>query len=104
MRYHGTKAHWVLDAWTGSWLAPAFANGAIDEDLRCLGCPLLVMHGDRNEYGSPAHQQRIAALVPTSAHLVLCADCDTCRIVNRWMAFWPQFAHSSMLGAWAERC
>ncbi len=74
-RYHGTRARWVLDAWTDSWLAPAFASWTIDGDLRRLRCPTLAMHGDRDEYGSRAHPERIAALVPASADIVLFADC-----------------------------
>jgi pimeloyl-ACP methyl ester carboxylesterase len=74
-RYHGSKANWVLDAWTGTWLAPAFASWALDDDLRHLRCPILAMHGDRDEYGSLAHPHRIAALVPTPAEIVIFDDC-----------------------------
>jgi pimeloyl-ACP methyl ester carboxylesterase len=74
-RYHGAKAGWVLNAWTESWLAPAFASWTIEDDLRRLRCPMLAMHGDRDEYGSHAHPERIAALVPTRAHIVLFDDC-----------------------------
>jgi pimeloyl-ACP methyl ester carboxylesterase len=74
-RYHGTKAKWVLDAWTESWLTPAFARWTIEDDLRRLRRPILAMHGDRDEYGSHAHPQRIAALVPAPADIVLFENC-----------------------------
>ena len=74
-RYHGTKASWVLNAWTESWLAPAFASWTVEDDLRRVRCPILAMHGDRDEYGSRAHPERIAALVPTSTDIVLFDDC-----------------------------
>jgi pimeloyl-ACP methyl ester carboxylesterase len=74
-RYHGTKASWVRDAWTETWLAPAFANWTLEDDLRRLRCPFLAMHGDRDEYGSRAHPERIAALVPTQADILLFDDC-----------------------------
>ncbi|KAF1034251.1 MAG: hypothetical protein GAK35_04307 [Herbaspirillum frisingense] len=64
-RYHGNdlkKAQWVLDAWTETWLSPAFANWSLDEDLRRLQCPVLAMHGDQDEFGSARHPQRIAGL------------------------------------------
>lgn len=61
-RYHGDKAPWVLQAWLGTWLSPAFADWTLDEDLRRLQCPLLVFHGDQDEYGSTEHPHRIAAL------------------------------------------
>ncbi|MPY67656.1 alpha/beta hydrolase [Deinococcus sp. SDU3-2] len=61
-RYHGSKARWVLEAWTGTWLAPAFAAWSLAPALPGVRCPLLVLHGTHDEYGSPRHPQRIAAL------------------------------------------
>lgn len=61
-RYHGDKAGWVLEAWTGTWLAPEFANWSLDGVIRRVRCPALVIHGAEDEYGSAAHPQRIAAL------------------------------------------
>ena len=74
-RYHGEKAAWVLNAWTDSWLDPAFASWNIDSDLRRLRCPVLAMHGDRDEYGSSLHPDRIAALAPTAAEIIRFDDC-----------------------------
>jgi pimeloyl-ACP methyl ester carboxylesterase len=74
-RYHGGKAAWVLSAWTDTWLAPAFASWTLDDDLRHLRCPLLAMHGDRDEYGSLAHPERIAALAPAPADILILDDC-----------------------------
>jgi pimeloyl-ACP methyl ester carboxylesterase len=74
-RYHGDKARWVLDAWTKSWLSPAFADWTLDDDLRGLRCPLLAMHGDRDEYGSRLHPERIAGLPPNGGKAVIFEDC-----------------------------
>jgi len=68
VKYHGDKAAWVLSAWIDTWLAPDFAGWNLDEDLRRVRCPVLVLHGDRDEYGSVRHPERIAAL---SAHSTL---------------------------------
>jgi len=73
-RHHGDKAAWVLEAWTGTWLSPAFADWGLDEDLRRPTCPVLAMHGDRDEFGSHAHPERIASLAP-KGELVLFDDC-----------------------------
>lgn len=62
-RYHGDKAPWVLNAWTERWLAPDFAGWSLRAVLPCVGCPVLTIHGELDEYGSPAHQDLIAALV-----------------------------------------
>ena len=71
-RYHGDKAAWVLDAWVGDWLDPAFATWTLDAVLPRVRCPVLVLHGEDDEYGSPAHPRRIAAGVtgPVSLHLL----------------------------------
>lgn len=61
-RYHGDKAEWVLHAWTDTWLAPGFATWTLDGELRRVRCPLLALHGDRDEFGSMRHPERIVAL------------------------------------------
>ncbi|HEX6928300.1 MAG TPA: alpha/beta hydrolase [Gammaproteobacteria bacterium] len=61
-KYHGGKAAWVLAAWIDTWLSEDFRNWSLDEDLCGLRCPILAIHGDRDEYGSLRHLERIAAL------------------------------------------
>lgn len=73
-RYHGAKARWVLDAWIGSWLDPAFADWSLAPVLPQVACPTLVIHGVDDEYGSPRHPEQIAALTGGPASLALMAD------------------------------
>ena len=73
-KYHGDKAQWVLDAWIGSWLSPAFAAWSLDATLPQLRCPLLVIHGVDDEYGSPRHPERIVARAGAPAQLALMPD------------------------------
>ena len=75
VRRHAEKARWVLDAWTETWLDPAFADWSLDDDLRGVRCPALVLHGDRDEYGSPEHAARIARLVQGPARTVILDGC-----------------------------
>jgi pimeloyl-ACP methyl ester carboxylesterase len=74
-RYHGNKARWVLSSWTDTWLSPAFADWTLDEDIRAVRCPVLAIHGDHDEFGSRAHPDRIAALSPAPARVVILDDC-----------------------------
>ena len=74
-RYHGAKARWVLDAWIETWLSPAFAGWRLDEDLREVRCPALAMHGDRDEYGSAQHPERIARLTNGPSRAVILEGC-----------------------------
>ncbi|AUH62937.1 alpha/beta fold hydrolase [Paracoccus zhejiangensis] len=59
-RWHGEKAPWVLDAWTETWLSPAFADWTLDAALARVRCPVLAIHGEADEYGSIAHPRRLA--------------------------------------------
>jgi len=59
-KYHGEKAAWVVDAWIGTWLRPEFALWSLDPALAAVRCPILAIHGERDEYGSPAQPRRIA--------------------------------------------
>lgn len=61
-RYHGAKAGWVLDAWTESWLSPAFASWSLAPVLPRVRCPALVLHGSEDEYGSACHPLLIGDL------------------------------------------
>ncbi|MFA7605930.1 MAG: alpha/beta fold hydrolase [Rhodocyclaceae bacterium] len=58
-KYHGDKARWVLDAWTETWLSPAFAGWSLTPVLPRVRCPLLAVHGVDDEYGSPRHPEII---------------------------------------------
>lgn len=69
-RYHGEKARWVMDAWIGTWLSPGFAGWTLDAATARIRCPILAIHGERDEYGSPAHPARIAA-TPHGRTLIL---------------------------------
>ena len=74
-RYHGAKARWVLDAWTETWLDPAFAGWTLDAELAGVRCAALAVHGDRDEYGSTAHAERIARLAGGASRVVVLAGC-----------------------------
>ncbi|WP_206202312.1 alpha/beta fold hydrolase [Thermomonas aquatica] len=74
-RVHGDKARWVLAAWTGVWLSPAFADWNLDAALARVGCPLLAIHGERDEYGSLAFPQRIVAHAGGPAEAMILPGC-----------------------------
>lgn len=74
-KYHGDKADWVLRAWTETWLSEAFRSWSLDQPLREVRCPVLSLHGDRDEYGSVRQPERIVALVPGPATLGVLANC-----------------------------
>ncbi len=74
-KYHDAKADWVLHAWIDTWLEPARVGWSLDAALGDLLCPVLAIHGDRDEYGSEAHPRRIAGvrgrvhIMPDTGHV-----------------------------------
>lgn len=74
-KYHGDKAAWVLSAWIDTWLAPQFADWNLDAQLAGVSCPTLAIHGERDEYGSARHPERIAAGVRGPATLRVLPGC-----------------------------
>ena len=67
-RYHGDKARWVLNAWVETWLSPAFAEWSLIPALEQVQCPTLVLHGEKDEYGSHRQPERIARYTQGPAH------------------------------------
>jgi pimeloyl-ACP methyl ester carboxylesterase len=74
-RWHGARAQWVLDAWTGVWLSPEFASWSLDDLLPQIQCPLLAFHGDRDDYGTAEFPRHIARRVRGAAQIAILDDC-----------------------------
>lgn len=70
-RYHGDKTDWVLSQWIDNWLDPAFLAWNLDATLPKVTCPVLAIHGDRDEYGTTAHAKRIVEQTAGPASLML---------------------------------
>ncbi|RYZ19381.1 MAG: alpha/beta hydrolase [Chitinophagaceae bacterium] len=51
-RYHGHKTEALFRAWTDTWLDPAFRDWDISALLPSVICPVLVIQGDADEYGT----------------------------------------------------
>jgi pimeloyl-ACP methyl ester carboxylesterase len=74
-KWHGDKTQWVLDAWTQTWLSPAFASWSLDPHLGKVRCPVLAIHGDLDEYGSVEFPRHIANGVKGPAELAILEGC-----------------------------
>jgi len=60
-KWHGSKAAWVLRAWTEIWLSPEFSNWSLGDCIGKVVCPLLAIHGERDEFGSLAAPEYVAS-------------------------------------------
>jgi pimeloyl-ACP methyl ester carboxylesterase len=74
-KLHGEKAKWVLDAWIEVWLSPSFADWNLRNELKKVLCPILIIHGEHDEYGSRAFPDLIHKLAAEESQLELIADC-----------------------------
>lgn len=72
-RYHADpdSAFW---GWNDAWLAPDFRAWNIEADIAAITCPLLLVQGEGDEYGTLEQIERIQRAVPHARCLVL-PDC-----------------------------
>lgn len=66
-KYHGAKAAALVDAWAGTWLAPWFYTWNIQPALAAISCPVLVMQGTKDPYGTMVHTEGILKALPKKA-------------------------------------
>lgn len=59
-RHHGEKAQALFHAWADTWLAPGFRGWNVERDIAGLACPLLLIQGAADEYGTPGQLAAIA--------------------------------------------
>ena len=71
-RHHGERTDGVTSAWIDVWLSPEFRGWNIERHLPDVRCPVLVLQGADDEYGTPAQVRAIAEGVagPARAHLL----------------------------------
>ena len=62
-RHHGGRTESVFRAWSETWRDPAFRAVSAVEAIRSIRCPLLAIQGERDEYGTVAQLEAIAAAV-----------------------------------------
>ena len=53
-RHHGANTDSMFRSWTDIWLRPEFARWNIEESLPSILCPVLVVQGEDDDYGTLA--------------------------------------------------
>lgn len=71
-RHHGDRTEAMVQAWIATWSAPFFRGWDITNDIAPVRCPVLVLQGVDDEYGTVAQVEAIAAAVsgPVYTHLI----------------------------------
>lgn len=69
-RYHDHVDE-MFRGWNDIWLAPEFRSWNIEEFLPRITCPILVIQGENDEYGTIAHVEAIQRHTPATQALLL---------------------------------
>jgi pimeloyl-ACP methyl ester carboxylesterase len=73
-RYHADADH-SFWSWNDIWLLPAFRDWNIEEFVPKVECPVLVIQGRDDEYGSPAQVESIERRATAPCEIALLPDC-----------------------------
>jgi len=72
VKYHGENAQWVMDTWVNTWTQEeSLEDWHLFAYLAALTCPVLVVHGKNDEFGSLAHPQSVQDHASTDVTLML---------------------------------
>jgi pimeloyl-ACP methyl ester carboxylesterase len=74
-RHHGDKTETLFHAWAHTWQSPWFAAWNIEYALPSITCPLLIIQGEDDQYGSRLQVERIVAGVSGPATPLLLPGC-----------------------------
>ncbi len=73
--FHGEKTDAVFRAWSDTWLHPAFGSWNVEKAIAGVRCPVLVIQGENDQYGTPAQMQAIARGVGGPSRALMLAGC-----------------------------
>jgi pimeloyl-ACP methyl ester carboxylesterase len=74
-RYHKENTKTIFYRWVDRWLSPEFLSWNIEGYLPKITCPILVLQGEDDMYGTSAQIQGIVGHVSGPAHSKLIPDC-----------------------------
>jgi pimeloyl-ACP methyl ester carboxylesterase len=74
-RHHGDNVDGAFHGWNDVWLDPAFRDWNIEEYLPRVSCPVLVIQGEGDEYGTVQQVESIATRVKGPVETTVLARC-----------------------------
>lgn len=75
MKYHGDRVDDAFWGWNGAWLDPAFRAWNLEEFLKGVSAPALVIQGEEDAYGTVAQVEAIARGVGGPCETLLLPGC-----------------------------
>jgi pimeloyl-ACP methyl ester carboxylesterase len=73
--FHKGNTDLIFRAWADTWLAPWFRTWNIEEYLPHITCPLLVLQGEKDEYGTKAQLESIIKQVNGPVEGLMIPNC-----------------------------
>jgi len=67
-KYHGQRTETLFRAWTETWLSAAYRDWNIEHLLPGIHCPVLLIQGDKDEYGTLKQVESVATQIGGAAH------------------------------------
>ncbi|HEV2851261.1 MAG TPA: alpha/beta hydrolase [Thermoanaerobaculia bacterium] len=74
-RHHGANVDVAFWGWNGVWLDPEFRAWNLEEFLPAIRVPILILQGDRDEYGTWKQVEAIERQAGGPVEAVLVPDC-----------------------------
>lgn len=74
-RHHGGNTDSMFGTWTDVWLRPEFLRWNIEEYLPAVDCPVLVVQGEDDEYGTLRQVEAVVSQVRGPAESLVLPDC-----------------------------
>jgi pimeloyl-ACP methyl ester carboxylesterase len=74
-RYHGDNTEKIFRAWHETWLQPEFKSWDIQDCLAKITCPILVIQGVEDQYGTAAQVEAINNQVTGQSKVLLIPNC-----------------------------
>ena len=73
MRKYHAHPEATFRGWADVWLSPAFRSWNIEEYLPGIRCPVLLIQGEEDEYGTTRQLEAVESSVPTSVQRLMVA-------------------------------
>ena len=74
-RYHGSNTDAMFRAWSDVWLSPEFRQWNIEEYLPAIACPVVVVQGEDDQYGTIRQVEAVVRQVGGPAESLVLPRC-----------------------------
>ncbi|PIE82866.1 MAG: alpha/beta hydrolase [Candidatus Contendobacter odensis] len=74
-RYHGDNTETMFRGWSNIWLHPDFRDWRIEKELQAITCPVLIVQGEDDEYGTRAQVDTIANSITGPSEILWLPHC-----------------------------